>query len=353
MKKSIRRKYLITGGAGFIGSYLAEHMLQLGHEVIVLDDLSTGLEDNIAALAHDERFQFIRGSVLNRRLVGELVNSSDAVFHLAASVGVKRVVERLVASIENNVHGMENVLAAAAGGRKKVLLTSTSEVYGRGRGEVFSENDDLAMGPTVKGRWSYACSKALDEYLAFAYRRERGVPVTVVRLFNTVGERQRGHFGMVLPTFVRQALAGEPLTIHGDGQQSRCFCHVSDVVPALAALMEHPGAEGEVFNLGATHGVTIEALADRVLAVTGSASEKVFVPYVQAYTADFEDITKRVPHIRKAAALVGFAPSVSLDEIIVRMRDYLLLRGSEPERAAVGIDRGKVGAEEKLAHERR
>lgn len=324
MKKSASGRVLITGGAGFIGSHLAEHLLKEGQSVCVLDDLSTGQTENIAQLAAGPQFRFVRGSVLDRALVDELVAEADFVYHLAASVGVKRVVEQLVASIENNVHGTENVLAAAAQAGTKVLLTSTSEVYGRGQRDVFSEDDDLAMGPTVKGRWSYACSKALDEYLSFAYRRERGVPVTVVRLFNTVGERQSSHYGMVLPTFIGQALAGQPLTIHGDGTQSRCFCHVSDVVPALFKLMVQAVSDGHVFNLGGTHSVTIEELADRILAVTGSSSAKVFVPYDQAYAADFEDITKRVPDISKARRAVGFNPGVELDEIIKRVRDYLM-----------------------------
>ena len=264
---------------------------------------------------------FTQGSVLSRRQMNETMRGVDIVYHLAASVGVKLVVEQLVASIENNVHGTEAVLAAAADARVPVLLTSTSEVYGRGDREIFSEDGDLAMGPTQRGRWSYACSKALDEYLAFAYHLEQDLPVTVVRLFNTVGERQSSHYGMVLPTFVRQALSGQPLTIYGDGQQSRCFCHVSDVVTALVGLMEHAGANGEVYNIGSTESVTMEQLADRVLALTGSRSQKVLVPYDQAYLAGFDDIRRRVPDISKIKALLGWQPTLGLDEIITRVRD--------------------------------
>ncbi|HLD25639.1 MAG TPA: NAD-dependent epimerase/dehydratase family protein [Candidatus Andersenbacteria bacterium] len=314
-------RVLVTGGAGFIGSHLCEYLLGRGYDVFALDDLSTGSLTNIAHLRSHPHFVFTQGSVLSRRQMNETMRGVDIVYHLAASVGVKLVVEQLVASIENNVHGTEAVLAAAADARVPVLLTSTSEVYGRGDREIFSEDGDLAMGPTQRGRWSYACSKALDEYLAFAYHLEQDLPVTVVRLFNTVGERQSSHYGMVLPTFVRQALSGQPLTIYGDGQQSRCFCHVSDVVTALVGLMEHAGANGEVYNIGSTESVTMEQLADRVLALTGSRSQKVLVPYDQAYLAGFDDIRRRVPDISKIKALLGWQPTLGLDEIITRVRD--------------------------------
>lgn len=319
-------RVLITGGAGFIGSHLAEYLLQNKSGVYILDNLSTGSLGNISHLRSDANLDFIQGSVTDRGLLSQLIQRVDVVYHLAASVGVKLVVEKLVESIENNIRGGEAVLAVASEAKKKVLLTSTSEVYGRGHREVFSEDDDLAMGPTTKGRWSYACSKALDEYLAFAYHRETGLPITVVRLFNTVGERQSSHYGMVLPTFVRQALVGEPLTIHGDGQQSRCFCHVSDVVVALHKLMESSDTDGEVYNVGSTHNVTIDELADRVIELTGSRSQKIYVPYDEAYKLGFEDVTKRVPDISKIQKLIGFSPSLTLDDIIIRLREYIAVQ---------------------------
>ena len=326
IKKSVAHRVLITGGAGFIGSHLAEKLLAEQYKVDVIDDLSTGSLANIIYLRTNPNFRFIQGTATDRRLLTETLRGDDAIYHLAASVGVRLVVEKLVQSIENNVKGGEAVLAVASDLGKKVLLTSTSEVYGRGDREVFSEEDDLAMGPTIKGRWSYACSKALDEYLAFAYHMERELPVTVVRLFNTVGERQSSHYGMVLPTFVKQAIAGQPLTIHGDGTQSRCFCHVSDVVGALQKLMESDEANGEVYNVGSTESVTIEELADRVIELTGSRSEKKFIPYDEAFRLGFEDITKRVPDISKIKRLIGFEPSLTLDDIIIRLRDYIAVR---------------------------
>ncbi|MFH1353942.1 MAG: GDP-mannose 4,6-dehydratase [bacterium] len=318
-------RVLITGGAGFIGSHLAEHLLQNGNIVYILDNLSTGSLGNISHLRSNAHLDFVHGSVTDRNLLAQLIQRVDVVYHLAASVGVKLVVEELVESIENNVRGGEAVLAVASELGKKVLLTSTSEVYGRGCREVFSEEDDLAMGPTTKGRWSYACSKALDEYMAFAYHIERELPVTVVRLFNTTGERQSSHYGMVLPTFVKQAIAGNPLTIHGDGQQSRCFCHVSDVVGALHQLMESDQANGEVYNVGSTNSVTIDELADRVIELTGSRSEKVYVPYEEAFKQGFEDVTKRVPDISKLQKLIGFKPSLTLDDIIIRLREHIAI----------------------------
>lgn len=322
MPKSLKH-YLVTGGAGFIGSHLADYLLAKGDEVYVLDDLSTGSIRNLEAARRSPRFHYVIGSVLNQPLLAELIDTVDSVYHLAASVGVKLIVERLVESIENNVKGTEYVLQMASKKGRKVLLTSTSEVYGRGRKEIFSETDDLMMGPTTKSRWSYACSKALDEYLAFAYHQEKGVPVTVARLFNTVGERQTDAYGMVLPTFVKQAIAGHPLTIHGDGAQSRCFCHVSDVVAALVNLMEHPAANGEVYNIGSTESVTMSELADRVISLTRSPSEKKYIPYKDAYPAGFEDISRRIPDISKIHTLIGFTPSHSLNQIIERLHRRL------------------------------
>lgn len=324
MKKSVPGSVLVTGGAGFVGSHLVENLLAQDYTVYVIDNLSTGSMGNMAQARAKQNFHFIQGSVLNTRLVAEVVTQVDVIYHLAASVGVKLVIDKLIESIDNNVRGTESVLSAASQAGKKVLLTSTSEVYGRGDRQVFTEQDDLAMGPTTKGRWSYACSKALDEYLAFAYRAERGVPVTVARLFNTVGERQSSAYGMVLPTFVRQALEEKPLTVHGDGQQSRCFCHVSDVVSALRQLMETPESDGEVYNVGNAESVTMGQLADRVIELTGTSSTKVLVPYEEAYPNGFEDITKRVPDISKIQALLNWQPTLGLDDIIVRMRDYEL-----------------------------
>lgn len=320
---------LITGGAGFIGSHLAEYLLQHGAAVHVLDNLSTGSRANLESIAGVPHFLFTEGSVTDEQLVTRLVEKSDMVFHLAASVGVRHIIDHLVDSITNNVRGTEVVLAAAARFNRKMLLTSTSEVYGRDSAEPFAEQSDLRMGPPAKTRWSYACSKALDEYLAFAYHHEHGLPVIVARLFNTVGERQTATYGMVLPTFVQQALQGEPLTVYGDGQQSRCFCHVSDVVAALAALMEHPAAVGNVFNIGSTEEVTINAVADRVISLLGSKSEKVTIPYEEAYKIGFDDIARRVPNINKIKNLIGFEPHLDLDGIILRMA-----KSVQPEKVA-------------------
>lgn len=317
------QKVLITGGAGFIGSHLAEHLLAQGQEVYILDDLSTGRRENLVKCLESPHCHFIQGSVLNSSLVAPLIKEVDEIYHLAASVGVKLIVEQLVGSIGNNVQGTEIVLRLANVARKRVLLTSTSEVYGRSNTRPFSEEDDLQMGPTLKSRWSYACSKALDEYLAFAYYHEFGLPVTVVRLFNTVGERQTDTYGMVLPSFVKQALHNEPLTIYGDGQQTRCFCHVSDVAPALAKLMAHPEAVGQVFNVGSTEEISIEGLADRIIEVTNSRSQKAFIPYTEAYTKGFDDISRRVPDISKIQRLINFNPSLSLDAIITQVATHL------------------------------
>lgn len=314
------KKVLITGGAGFIGSHLAEQALDSGAEVWVLDDLSTGSRENIAALESTAQFHFIEGTATDQGTVETLMQQVDEVYHLAASVGVRRIVDDLVASIQNTVHATEVVLEQAAKYHRRVLIASTSEVYGRRTGDKpFSENDDLRMGPTIKTRWSYACSKALDEYLAFAYFHERHLPVTVVRLFNTVGERQTAAYGMVLPTFVAQALANEPLTIYSDGQQSRCFAHVSDVVTVLQALMQHPQAVGQVYNVGSAEEITIDALADRVIALLGSKSTKTYLKYSDVYPEAFEDIDRRVPDNTKLHNLLGFTPQIGIDDIIKRV----------------------------------
>lgn len=309
-------KFLLTGGAGFIGSHLAEFLLDQGEEVSVLDDLSTGSIQNIAHLKSNSRFSYRIDSVTNTSLVAELVDEADAVFHLAAAVGVRLIVESPVRTIETNVGGTEIILQLAAKKRKRTMIFSTSEVYGKSDQVPFREDGDLVMGATTRGRWSYACSKAIDEFLALAYYKEKRVPTTVVRLFNTVGPRQSGQYGMVIPNFVRQALRGQPITVFGDGRQSRCFCHVRDVVPALYRLIISPAAVGQVFNIGSDQEVSIQALAERVKALTGSASPIVFVPYAQAYEDGFEDMTRRVPCLEKVHAQVGFRPEHSLDEIL-------------------------------------
>jgi len=307
---------LITGGAGFIGSHLTDACIARGDEVVVLDDLSTGSRDNVADLESDPRFRLVVGSVEDAVLVRELVDRCDVVFHLAASVGVKLIVQSPVRTIETNVRGCEVVLAAAARQRKRVMITSTSEVYGLSEEVPFREDGNLVMGPTTKGRWSYACSKAIDEFLALAYHRERHLPAIIVRLFNTVGPRQVGHYGMVVPTLVDQALEGKPLTVYGNGKQTRCFSHVADVVKSLLALMDHPDAPGEIFNIGSTEEISITQLAERILEVTGSSSKIVYVPYEKAYEAGFEDMPRRVPDTSKAKRFIGFTPSAPLNDVL-------------------------------------
>ncbi len=309
-------RVLITGGAGFIGSHLADAYIARGDEVFILDDLSTGSIDNIRHLKGHARFHYTIESVHHAATVAELVNQCDVVFHMAAAVGVRLIVESPVRTIETNVHGTEVVLAKANKKKKKVLIASTSEVYGLSEQVPFREDGNLVLGPTSKGRWSYACSKAIDEFLALAYWRERKLPTVIVRLFNTVGPRQTGQYGMVVPTFIKQALTGRPITIHGDGRQSRCFADVSDIVRALVALMDHPGAVGEVFNIGSNEEVTIGALAERVKTLANSESEIVTVPYEQAYGEGFEDMPRRVPDIGKIERLIGYRPTRSLDEIL-------------------------------------
>ena len=308
-------RFLITGGAGFIGSHLSEALLDAGHRVHILDDLSTGSIENVRHLKEDPRFEYTIETAANQRVIAELVDDADVVFHLAAAVGVDLIVESPVRTIETNVHCTEVVLAAANKKKKPVYITSTSEVYGKSVAVPFREDGDLTLGATTTGRWAYACSKAIDEFLAIAYFKERKLPATVVRLFNTVGPRQTGRYGMVLPRFVRQALADHPLTVYGTGEQSRCFCHVSDVVDALLRLLECDTA-GEVFNIGTTEEVTINALAGRVIERSSSASEIQHVPYEQAFDAGYEDMVRRVPDITKVQALTGWAPERRLDGII-------------------------------------
>ena len=315
-------KALITGGAGFIGSHLAERLLQAGHEVGVIDNLSTGSIDNIAHLKRMPGFSYVIDTIDNEPLLAEWIDGSEVVFHLAAAVGVKLIVERPVHTIETNVHGTEVVLKHANKKKKLVVLASTSEVYGKSTDVPFREGAELVLGATVKHRWAYACSKLLDEFLALAYWKERKLPVVIARLFNTVGPRQTGQYGMVLPTFVRQALGAQPITVFGDGSQSRSFTYVGDVVEALIALASEPRAVGEVFNIGNTSEVTIRALAERVKSLASSDSVVQFVPYDQAYEAGFEDMPRRVPDISKIKELIGFEPRLELDDIIRSVIEY-------------------------------
>jgi UDP-glucose 4-epimerase len=315
-------KAFLTGGAGFIGSHLADRLLDHGHEVLVLDDLSTGSFDNIAHLKGRPGFEYFIDTVNNEPLLAELIDRSDVVFHLAAAVGVKLIVEQPVHTIETNVHGTEVVLKHANKKKKLVVIASTSEVYGKSNAVPFSEESDLVMGPTRKHRWAYACSKAIDEFLALAYWKERKLPVIIVRFFNTVGPRQTGQYGMVIPNFVRQALAGEPITVFGDGTQSRAFTHVADVVGALIQLVEEPKAIGEVINIGNTQEVTMLALAERVRELAGSNSPIKVIPYDQAYESGFEDMPRRVPDLTKVTALIGYQPRHSLDDILVQVIDH-------------------------------
>jgi UDP-glucose 4-epimerase len=312
-------RVLITGGAGFIGSHLAEALLDNGHEVFVLDDLSTGSIGNIVHLKGRPGFDYTIESITNESLLAEHVDWCDVVVHLAAAVGVRLIVEAPVRTIETNVHGTEVVLKHAAKKGRLVLIASTSEVYGKSVAVPFREDADLVMGPTLKHRWAYACSKAIDEFLALAYWKEKKLPVIVVRLFNTVGPRQTGRYGMVIPTFVQQGLAGQPITVFGDGSQSRSFGYVGDVVRGLMALMAEPRAIGEVFNLGNPEETTIQALAEKVRDLTGRRSEIARIPYEKAYEVGFEDMPRRVPDIGKIRALVGYEPHVCLDEILARV----------------------------------
>jgi UDP-glucose 4-epimerase len=315
-------RVLITGGAGFIGSHLADAYLKRGDHVYVIDDLSTGKIENIQHLKGEPHFHYTIDSVHNQPVTAELVDQCDVIFHLAAAVGVKLIVESPVRTIETNVRGTEVVLALANKKKKKVLVASTSEVYGLSADVPFREDGNLVMGATTKGRWSYACSKAIDEFLALAYWREKKLPTIIVRLFNTVGPRQTGQYGMVIPTFVKQALAGRPITVYGDGNQSRCFGYVGDVVGALVKLMDHEDAVGQVFNIGSNQEISILALAQKVKDLTQSDSDIVFVPYDEAYEEGFEDMPRRVPDISKVSQLVGFRPEMNLDGILKTVIDY-------------------------------
>ena len=313
---------LITGGAGFIGSYLAEAMLAAGHGVMVVDDLSTGSRDNLAAIGGDPRFRFVRESVRNESTMAVLIDSCDVVFHLAAAVGVQLIVDKPVHTIETNIHGSEVVLNLANKFGRKILLASSSEVYGKNTKVPLSEDDDTSLGSTRLTRWSYACSKMVDEFLALAYHEQYGLESIVCRFFNTIGPRQTGQYGMVVPRFVQRALGGGCIDIYGTGKQSRCFCNVADVVEALVRLIDCPDAVGQVVNVGCQESITIEALADKVIAMTGSTSPKRFLTYEQAYGRPFDDMLVRVPDLTRIKSLIGFEPKYSLTQTLQQIIDY-------------------------------
>ncbi len=315
-------RYLITGGAGFIGSHLAEELLRRGHEVAVVDDLSTGGINNIRHLKTHDRFHYVIDSCSNVQLMAELVDGADKIYHLAAAVGVKLIVESPVRTIETNIRLTEILLSLANKKKRPIFIASTSEVYGKSQEFPFREDQDLVMGATTKGRWSYACSKAIDEFLAVAYWKERKLPTVVARLFNTVGPRQTGQYGMVVPNFVKQAIAGAPITVFGDGKQSRCFTHVSDVVRALIGLMDNDALYGNVFNIGNNNEISIGDLAKQVREMCGSKSEIVYVPYEKAYEQGFEDMQRRVPDVSKITAAIGWKPSIALPQILQDVIDY-------------------------------
>ena len=326
--------FLITGGAGFIGSHLAEALLQLEQHVLILDDLSSGSVANIAQIRANPRLEFVPGSVMNSGVLAEMVDATDIVFHMAATVGVFNIIENPVATIENNIGGADAVLKAAAKKKKKVIVASTSEVYGKSASSPFQEDGDLVLGPTRKARWSYASTKAVDEFLALAYWREFRVPTVIVRLFNTIGPRQSGRYGMVVPRFLGQALRGGNLTVYGSGRQTRCFTYVRDVVEWLLLLAARQDAVGEVFNLGNPEEVSITDLARRVIALTGGASAIEYVQYSEAYEEGFEDMDRRVPDISKIAALTGYSPRFNLDEALRLTRDWFVAERIIEESAA-------------------
>ncbi len=327
---SERLCYLITGGAGFIGHHLTNFLLQQGKTVTVIDDLSTGSFDNIKPFLHHPDFRFAIDSITNEIVLDRLASEADIIIHLAAAVGVKLIVEHPVHTIETNVMGTEAVLRAALRYRAKVLIASTSEVYGKGSRIPFAEEDDVVLGSSGKTRWAYAASKLVDEFLGLAYQREYDLPIVIFRLFNTVGPGQTGLYGMVVPRFVQQALTSEPLTVFGDGAQQRCFCDVRDVIKAIAALAEHPLCNGKVFNIGGTYEVTIKELAEKVIALTDSSSSIKYIPYSEAYAPGFEDMQRRIPDISQINSLLGWQPTIGLDETILAVRDHFNQSTSQP-----------------------
>lgn len=324
---------LITGGAGFIGSHLTEKLLERGEQVTIVDNLSTGRFENIAHLTDNPRFRFAIEDIRHAAVMDRLVSECDVIYHLAAAVGVFSIVHSPIDTLEINVGGTEIVLQTARRYRRRLMLASTSEVYGKGVKVPFSENDDRILGPTTKSRWSYAASKALDEFLGLAYHKAAGLPVTIFRLFNTVGPRQMGNYGMVLPRFVEWALAGEPIHVYGDGKQTRCFANIHDVVEAIVNLGHSDAVAGEVFNIGTDEEVTIHELAQRVKERTGSNSEIVFIPYEEAYEVGFEDMRRRVPDIRKIKAAIGWRPTTSLNETIDQIIAYCQPHSAMPQPA--------------------
>ncbi len=323
-------KILITGGAGFIGSHLAELLLGLGNEVYIIDDLSTGAIENIQHLKHHPNFSYTIESVTNRRLMTELIDLCDVIYHLAAAVGVRLIIESPVKTIHVNLNSTEIVLRLAAKKRKRVIFASTSEVYGKSDRSPFKETDDLLIGPPSKARWSYACSKAMDEFLAISYWKEKKVPITIARMFNIVGPRQTGHYGMVMPSLVRQALLGQDITVFGDGSQTRCFTHVSDAIRALTALEQHPSSVGEIYNIGSDEEVAILQLAQRIKTLTESDSRIAFLPYDEAYEEGFEDMRRRVPDLSKIKELIGCEPKFLLDDVIMSVIEYQRVKMADP-----------------------
>ncbi len=315
-------RYLITGGAGFIGSHLCEILISQGHSVVVMDDLSTGKRENIEALLSLPNFQFVRETILNLQVLDRLVSQTDVVIHLAAAVGVKLIIEDPVKTINTNILGTESVLKTANRYGCKVLLASTSEVYGKGVKVPFSEDDDCILGPTKQSRWSYAVSKQVDEFLGLAYYRQFGLPVVIMRFFNTIGPRQTGRYGMVVPRFVRQALKGAPITVYGDGNQTRCFSDVQDVSKAVIQLGTHPEAAGQVFNIGSREEISILGLAQKIIRLTESKSQVTLVPYDKAYAPGFEDMQRRVPNLEKIYRTIGYSPSITLDESLGKVIEY-------------------------------